>query len=81
MVPPGKHELTVNMVRDEATQVVFASGGELEIKQDAPSQIEITMPVVNCLFIKPEKVIASADEGRDLASFNTVEELFEDLEN
>ena len=54
-VPPGKHEFSVNLVRDEATQVVWASGGEIEIKEESHRHIEIVLPVVNCMFTKPGK--------------------------
>ncbi len=54
-VPAGRHEFSVNLVRDEATQVVWASGGEVELKDDVIRQIEIVLPVLNCLFQKPGK--------------------------
>jgi len=63
-VEPGKHEFTVNLVRDSATEVVWASSGELTIDERGFGDIEIVLPVVGCAFKKCRKSYSYREPGR-----------------
>jgi len=48
----GKHEFSLNLVRDEAMQVLLPIAGEINAREENGS-IEMVFPVVNLIFQKP----------------------------
>ena len=47
----GKHEFSINLVRDEAQQVVLPISGEIEIPENS-KEVEIVIPISNLTFQK-----------------------------
>ena len=68
-IPPGSHDFSINLVRDDATQVVWAVSGEMNIDDKSNGAIEIVLPVINCIFHKPGKHTMTFNiDGRQIAA-------------
>ena len=48
----GKHEFSINLVRDEAQHVVLPIAGELDVPADG-NDVEMVIPIANLTFQKP----------------------------
>jgi hypothetical protein len=64
----GKHEFSINIVRDDAQHVVLPIAGEIDVQDDG-KDIEIILPINNLTFQKPGKHTLTFNiDGMPLAS-------------
>jgi len=64
----GKHEFSINLVRDEAQHVVLPIAGEIDVQDDG-KEIEIILPINNLTFQKPGLHVLTLNiDGAQIAS-------------